>query len=944
MASSKGQAVLATIKGRSLSTSFANGASIGATITPQHAASKRKSVINLTLLGTPKYAAEAHKMTSQNGQWGSSEAIARLTKTVEEKDLQITVLINRLEMQDDEKPDLKLQEMITDTIKAQYEESSHISMLYSKPYSNKIDALKMLKGYQSPKFMQFDRKGNPKQHVAHFIETCNNAGMEGDYLVKQFVCSLKDNAFDWYTDLEPEFMNSIKPRTFEDLATHAYDMELSIAHHGKKESIVDKAVWKPTKEAMKVNITPVKISTRGNAIQTEAFRDQEMRRRTLKELEEKTYPFSDSDVVAMLKDLLDKKVIDLLECRRPEEMNHTDSPRDDGQCNGVQRTVQQAPSSGKKHINITTEESCDQKTLHNINLLQSFAQPHTVKVTHWNKLQASSKVNGHGNITTEESKYKTSEHTYIENQLHTKNKNIIAASGDISGIITRSKARDLFAAASAPALTLSKEQEHLRYEPVITLASLRASRGESPRKYSESLLSDVDSSGSTTMQMNEAIAKLTRTVEEKDLQITALVNQLDALPDVKVDPNVGLVKKEVNEEEEPPAEKVEEKPKLDQATAFMGSLSIQQLQEMIASTIKTQYEGSSHDSVLYSKPYSKKNDALKMPRGYQPPKFMQFDGKGNPKQHVAHFIETCNNAGTEGDYLVKQFVRSLKRVATRAHDMELSITHHGKKEQIAYHKNDKVLGPKVDKATWKPTKEAMTVNTTPVKIPTRSKAIQTEAFRDQEIRRRTLKELEEKTYPFPDSDVVAMLKDLLDKKVIDLPECKRPEDMNRTDSPRYCKFHRFISHPTEKFFVLKDLIMKLAQKGIIELDLNDVVKSNYTTVTSGSLNSKSSPQPLGACSKTMSVKSSEVEGWTHVTPKKMHKKHRSHPQVHQSERGQSSYRQPSKLHESVEDDEVMTQRSSVAITMRDFFPKDFFNHSVKTPCYKDCNESHSKII
>lgn len=51
-------------------------------------------------------------------------------------------------------------------------------------------------------------KGNPKQHIAHFIETCNNAGIEGDYLVKQFVQSLKGNAFDRYTDLEPESINS----------------------------------------------------------------------------------------------------------------------------------------------------------------------------------------------------------------------------------------------------------------------------------------------------------------------------------------------------------------------------------------------------------------------------------------------------------------------------------------------------------------------------------------------------------------------------------------------------------------------------------------------------------------------------------------------------------------------------------------------------------------
>ncbi|KAM0986392.1 hypothetical protein ACFX2I_013470 [Malus domestica] len=68
-----------------------------------------------------------------------------------------------------------------------------------------------------------------------------------------------------------------------------------------------------------------------------------------------------------------------------------------------------------------------------------------------------------------------------------------------------------------------------------------------------------------------------------------------------------------------------------------------------------------------------------------------------------------------------------------------------------------------------------------------------------------------------------------------------------------------------------------------------------------------------------------------------------HPEVRQSKMGQNSSCQPSKLHESVEDDETSTRRSSVPITMRDFFPKDFFNHSVKTPCYEDCEERLSKI-
>ena len=63
-------------------------------------------------------------------------------------------------------------------------------------------------GYQPPKFHQFDGKENPKQYITRFVETYENEGPRGDQLVRQFVRCLKGNAFEWYTDLEPEVIDS----------------------------------------------------------------------------------------------------------------------------------------------------------------------------------------------------------------------------------------------------------------------------------------------------------------------------------------------------------------------------------------------------------------------------------------------------------------------------------------------------------------------------------------------------------------------------------------------------------------------------------------------------------------------------------------------------------------------------------------------------------------
>ena len=87
--------------------------------------------------------------------------------------------------------------------------------------------------------------------------------------------------------------------------------------------------------------------------------------------------------------------------------------------------------------------------------------------------------------------------------------------------------------------------------------------------------------------------------------------------------------------------------------SVLGSLFAEQIRSLIANAIKPQLGKGNRKTNLYTKSYTKRIDLLRMPHGYQPPKFNQFNGKGNPKQHITHFIETCSNAGTEGDRLVK---------------------------------------------------------------------------------------------------------------------------------------------------------------------------------------------------------------------------------------------------------------------------------------------------
>ena len=93
-----------------------------------------------------------------------------------------------------------------------------------------------------------------------------------------------------------------------------------------------------------------------------------------------------------------------------------------------------------------------------------------------------------------------------------------------------------------------------------------------------------------------------------------------------------------------------------------------------------------------------------------------------------------------------------------------------------------------------------------------------------------MKELKAKVYPFLDADVPMILEELLTKKVINLPESKRPEEINKVGDPRYCKFHRVLGHPTSKCFILKEKVMMLVSEGKIIIDQDEFAEANHASV------------------------------------------------------------------------------------------------------------------
>lgn len=87
--------------------------------------------------------------------------------------------------------------------------------------------------------------------------------------------------------------------------------------------------------------------------------------------------------------------------------------------------------------------------------------------------------------------------------------------------------------------------------------------------------------------------------------------------------------------------------------------------------------------------------------------------------------------------------------------------------------------------------------------------------------RSSVKNQMKRKYEFSEAQVEEIYEELCKHGIIAPLIRKRPMEARMMDHPRYCKYHQLISHPTQAYFTLKNLLQDLLDSTVLVTEENE---------------------------------------------------------------------------------------------------------------------------